>query len=355
MAANGVHVMKMCYALSQQGVQVTLVVPGTLGTSLNDYEIFVYYGITPGSFLLKQIKSPLRFLNLPFYLIGLITFLINQRDVNVYGRSVFGCLLASLFGIRTVFEAHVPIWEIDFLHNCAFSILKKLKSLVKVVVISNQLKKYFLSMMQENMIEVMHDGADAIEDIDLPTIKSFRKPVFGYVGGLYNGKGIDTVINMAELLPSTRFLVYGGKQEEIANWKGQTSAGNIIFKGHVQQSDIKKAFESFNIGLLPNKSTVHTHNGGKINISSYTSPLKLFEYMANNKLIFSSDFQVLREVLNNNNSVLLPSDNIQEWIKAAKQVEENPQEAVERVRCASVLFNSNFTWRIRAIRIINLY
>jgi glycosyltransferase involved in cell wall biosynthesis len=355
MAANGVHVMKMCYALSQHGVKVTLVVPGTLGKNFNENEIFEFYGISPGSFGLKQINSPFKFINLPFFLFGLTIFLINHPGVNVYGRSVFGCLISSLLGKKTVFEAHAPVWEIDWFHKISFSILRSLNSFIRLVVISNKLKEYYLGMIPENMIEVYHDGADAIGDIDLPTTKNIGKPIFGYVGGLYNGKGIDTVIKMAELLPSDQFLVYGGNQEQIAYWKEQTNAQNICFKGHVPHSKIKMVYESFDIGLLPNKSLVSTHNGGKINISSYTSPLKLFEYMANNKLIFSSDFEVLREVLNENNSFLLQSDEIEQWVNAANQVKENPGAAVKKIRNASALFNSSFTWKVRALNIIQIY
>ena len=50
--------------------------------------------------------------------------------------------------------------------------------------------------------------------------------------------------------------------------------------------------------------------GGGINISGYTSPLKLFEYMSHKKAIIASDLPVLKEVLNNKNSVLVEHDNI---------------------------------------------
>ena len=43
-----------------------------------------------------------------------------------------------------------------------------------------------------------------------------------------------------------------------------------------------------------------------MNISDFTSPLKLFEYMSHRKPIIASDLPVIREVLNKKNSILLP-------------------------------------------------
>ena len=52
------------------------------------------------------------------------------------------------------------------------------------------------------------------------------------------------------------------------------------------------------------------------NISKYTSPLKLFDYLAVGKVIISSDLKVLREVLNTKNAIFIKNfENIFEWKK----------------------------------------
>ena len=49
-------------------------------------------------------------------------------------------------------------------------------------------------------------------------------------------------------------------------------------------------------------------------ISQYTSPLKLFDYMAAGKIIISSNLKVLREVIGERNAYFVNNfDNIFEW------------------------------------------
>ena len=60
---------------------------------------------------------------------------------------------------------------------------------------------------------------------------------------------------------------------------------------------------SLDICLLPNQINLFLKGVG--NISSYTSPIKLFDYMSHKKAIIASDISVLREVLNEKNSILV--------------------------------------------------
>ena len=73
--------------------------------------------------------------------------------------------------------------------------------------------------------------------------------------------------------------------------------------------------------LIQKKITVSGNVG---NISNYTSPLKVFDYMINGKLIICSDLPVLREALKNNfNSplfLLKNFNNMDKWISVIKNV-----------------------------------
>ena len=57
-------------------------------------------------------------------------------------------------------------------------------------------------------------------------------------------------------------------------------------------------------------------SGDVDDISKYTSPLKLFDYLAVGKIIISSDLKVLKEIINNNNAYFVKNfENIYEWKK----------------------------------------
>ncbi|MES0359515.1 MAG: glycosyltransferase, partial [Anaerolineales bacterium] len=56
----------------------------------------------------------------------------------------------------------------------------------------------------------------------------------------------------------------------------------------------------------------------------YLSPMKLFEYMACERAICSSDLPVLREVLSEDMAVLLPPEDIDAWVAALRDLQDNP-------------------------------
>jgi len=76
--------------------------------------------------------------------------------------------------------------------------------------------------------------------------------------------------------------------------------------------------------MLPNQKIVYAHGANKngFNISEFTSPLKLFEYMAHKKAIIASNLPVLKEVLNEKNSILVDCANINGWINSIKKLQD---------------------------------
>ena len=56
--------------------------------------------------------------------------------------------------------------------------------------------------------------------------------------------------------------------------------------------------------------------------SRFMSPLKIFEYMSHKKPIIVSDLPVIREVLNEKNSILIDSDNVRLWVEAILKLKD---------------------------------
>ncbi len=54
---------------------------------------------------------------------------------------------------------------------------------------------------------------------------------------------------------------------------------NISFHGFIAHGQVQKYIEAFDIVLVPCQKTIMVHGGGG-NIGQWTSPLKLFEYIA---------------------------------------------------------------------------
>ena len=122
-----------------------------------------------------------------------------------------------------------------------------------------------------------------------------------------------------------------------------------ILYGFIPQSEVWKYLNALDVCLLPNQKVVHSygadHKGQ--NISDYTSPLKMFDYMAHGKAIISSDLPVLREVLNESCAVFAEADKPKQWLKAIERLSDlTEREAL--AKNAKDRFDFHYQWRQRA-------
>ncbi|MCK7516000.1 MAG: glycosyltransferase [Desulfobacterales bacterium] len=171
----------------------------------------------------------------------------------------------------------------------------------------------------------------------------------GYVGHLYKGKGMEIIEKIAPKLPDIDFHIIGGLEEDINYWKARNNYPNLIFHGFIEQGQVSKYINSLDICLLPNQKKVLV--GNNINIGDYTSPLKMFDYMAHKKAIIASDLPVLREVLNEENAVLIAPDNVEGWIQAIEKLKDEKL----REKLANKAYNDfieKYTWEKRVQVII---
>ena len=70
--------------------------------------------------------------------------------------------------------------------------------------------------------------------------------------------------------------------------------------------------------------------------------------------IIASDFPVIREVLNEENSVLVPSDNFDAWIEAIEKLKDKKEREI-LAENAYKLFVKKYTWKSRAENIIKIF
>ena len=72
--------------------------------------------------------------------------------------------------------------------------------------------------------------------------------------------------------------------------------------------------------LLPylNKISVNSKN---LEVSNFMSPLKMFDYLASEKIIIASNLKVYSHILKNNFNCLMPNDNnFESWISLINDV-----------------------------------
>src|SRR5690606_35834822 len=131
------------------------------------------------------------------------------------------------------------------------------------------------------------------------------------------------------------------------------SFSNAKFYGKIPYSQIPQALNTFDIGLLPNQPDVIMLGGD--NIGKYTSPMKLFEYMASGKVIVASDLPVIREILKDDyNALLVPHDDVNAWVSAINRLNSDRDLYKKLQKQAYSDVCDFYSYEARAKRIIDI-
>lgn len=355
-AANNVHVMRMCSAFSKNQMPIKLYALANESV-INEQKssIFQQFGVDePFELHLEDLAGRER----EYGLLCIVRRLIREGCSNVYTRSLEVAALAGLADMPVALEEHKAQKETKFF---MLSALLRGDSFKNLVVISNPLAKIYAPVYKgtHKKIVVLHDGADlpppTLPDFDLVRRNSAGVDV-GYVGHLYAGKGAEIAVELAGLMPEVNFHMLGGMPEDVKTWRLRTaSLPNINFYGHRPHSEVGAFINSVDICIAPFLRKVSVF-GGKYNVADFFSPLKLFEYMAHGKPIIASDLPVLREVIESGvNALLCNPDAPSEFVDAINALAERPEYAAKLGRNARTKLEREYTWGIRAKRISALF
>jgi glycosyltransferase involved in cell wall biosynthesis len=335
--AHGLQIMKTCEALAKSGVKIELLVPTR--NDISNQEIFNFYNIqsvfkiTKISLSYNKINSKIGFL-LHSFIFSFKSVLYAKRNSiqAIYSRDKLPLFFAFLIGIPCYFESHMGGWGI-------FSII--LKKINGIVCITNGLKDFYVSRgINSKKIIVAPDAVDLSLFTNLPNKEDCRKKlglpldkkIVMYVGsfGLYKWKGLDIFLESAKLFDqSFLFIAIGGTKDEIKTITSSGISSNVRLLERVNNSSIPNYLKSSDVLVIPNRS-------GDIISEKYTSPMKLFEYMASGVSIVASDLPSIREVIDDSNGILVEPDkaeSLSEGIRLAISANnERSQKALEDVK-----------------------
>lgn len=352
--AHGYAISKMCEQFADLGLEVRLVLPKLKRKNPIDENIFDYYGIRE-NFKIKRIPcldlTGLPLLGRLFFLLQRLSFLFSslfirtKEDDLIYFRDIEQFLFWPWKNKNVFFEIH-------FLSQKDKRLLFLIKRAKKVIVLTQRLKEDLINYgLPAEKILVAPDGVDLEEfkikksqeecrrKLNLP----LSKKIIGYVGQLKTrgeGKGIDCLIEAMRRIKGVLCLV-GGR--DFNEYKKLAKDLDIIFVGQVQHKLIACYLKSFDVLVMPFPRTKH--------YLYYMSPLKMFEYMAAQRPIVTSDLPSIREILNEDNAILVQPDSPQSLTRGiAKALRDTDlsakisQKAFEDVQ--------GYTWLKRASRII---
>lgn len=313
--AHGYAILKMCEQFAEQGAQIELVVPNKKNNI--EADPFDYYSLEhnfkitrlPAVDFLGRVFFGKRL----FFWLDVVLFYLAFKskrysasgDKNIYTRDYF---LAWLLPAKK----YSVFLELHDLPSASFILKKAAKKARKIIVISRGLQDDLIKIgVEKEKIFIAPDAVDLEKfNINISQEEARRKisapadkKIIVYTGHLYGWKGADVLAEAASCLKEVLVLFVGGIGKEVEDFKDKYKERSNIRLDSFQKREMMPFYlKSADVLVLPNKK------GEKIS-EKYTSPLKLFEYMASGVPIVASSLPSICEVLDESNSMLVePND-----------------------------------------------
>lgn len=348
--AHGAQIMQMLQAFAGlPDTQVAIIVPWRFNQIPENP--FDYYSVKP---LFKIIRLPcLDLIPLSPYIghlgawVQTFTFLISTKiylllkkyDI-LFSREHF----SPIFFKNIISEVHILPTKTSF-HKKIWRRAKKL-----IVLTSFMKDKMIEAGVPEKKILVSPDAVN-LDDFNIKTTQvearkklnlSVNAKIAMYIGSIQSWKGHEVFLDASRLIKDMQFVLIGGRKEQIKELK--VKYPNVLFLGELPYKDLPVNQRAADVLIIPN-------TGKDIISARYTSPLKVFAHMASNIPIVVSDLPAMREVLNENNSVLVKPDNVAALAEGIKRVlaDKNLADTISRQAFADV---QNYTWQKRAETIL---
>ena len=224
----------------------------------------------------------------------------NSKNVTLYSRD--WCFLFVYLFFRKIGLVNNKVFYES--HKFYKFLSKSLTKIDGVIVINNYLHKLHNDCGIKKLF-LAHDGVNTDEYkfvsnyVFQPKKESFKVI---YTGSLFLWKGVTTLVDSLKFLPeNVDLIVIGGSGKYLQNFRQYVKSSGyenrIQIVSHIPKIELLKFIEVADALVLPNSA--------KDKMSLFTSPIKLFEYMASKRPIIASNIASIAEVLSDQKNALL--------------------------------------------------
>ncbi len=375
--AHGLQIMQNCEAFADAGYEVTLWVAWRFNTpkmrAIDDP--YAYYGVKP-NFTIRKIPcldvfplfaSDSKGARLAFY-IQMVTYIISMSVAILFTSAEIyysrdEILLAVLARLKAnaklAYEAHL------FSPTQRGANLQKrvISNVGSVIAITSKLREDLIQQRgaDSQQIIVAHDGISQSRFADAPDNKMARERIgwdesafiVGFVGRLQMigmDKGVGTLVEALAYIDGAHFALVGGPDDMAEKlrqmWIEQgKSDAEFLYVGHVPPHKVPLYLSAFDVCAMPHPHTTQ--------FAYYTSPLKLFEYMASHSAIVASDLPAWSDVVEHEQTALLiPPSDVEALTDAIQRLKDDPQLRHQLTTNAYQTVMAHYTWSARADAIL---
>ncbi len=355
--AHGIQVAKMCEAFEEAGITVTLIVPRrvTDQQSVQEYYrlrqaitvvrlpvIDWYTGGRLGYFI-SSISFTISYTFFLFWKkIQRKQFILYTVDTDSYSSSALSLIGRPLFS--EMHGSKSPIWPQRILFKRVTGII----AINKIIV--EELRSRFPYSRAQYIVEP--NGVDLAQFRFLQDKKSARLKLgisqdvqmVLYAGRFFEWKGLEILPKAADLTPLLCWQTVGGSRGDFERVTGVSAPTNLLFAGSRPHEEMATWFAAADVLLVLGTSR-------DTQSYRYTSPMKLFEYMAAGRPIIASKTPALQQIVNEHEVIFYQPDDAVDLARAAEYAVV-PSSAQTSLITAVTERSLSSSWRARAERII---
>ena len=360
--AHGLATMKLCEAFAKGGASVDLIVPRYWRKIADP---FSFYGVASVfsvkrlftlDFMAFYLWEPLAFLiqMLSFSSIGSIYVSLKYSKENTIfiSHDYMPLYFVSLTGYKVYYDIHhYPgrnfMYRHLLRHAFGFAVQTKWKArrLQEDFALGSAVIVYWPNGTDLSLYENAPTKTESREKFGVP----LERRMALYAGQLFSWKGVDTLIQSVSYLPRDVwiYIVGGGdkEREELKKRVPESLNERIVFVGFVNPTLVSFWLSAADVLVLPNTGSA------KVSLY-YTSPMKLFEYMASSRPIVASRIPSISEVVTDREGFFAEADDARSFAKTIETVLTNEEEAQKRAE-QSHEAAQNYTWEKRAVKIMD--
>ncbi|MEP7290366.1 MAG: glycosyltransferase family 4 protein [Chloroflexota bacterium] len=377
--AHGLQVIQNCEAFADAGVDVTLWVARRVNTAALRAvrDVWSHYGVKQ-NFVLRRLPS-----------LDLLPLVAGRSDA--LARMVFALqLLTFLMGmfVRALFTPADVYYSRDERVIVLLSLIKPLHSIAyeshnlstgrigrviqrqaarragSIFAVTSRLRDDLIALgANPERAFVARDGIRAERFAKVPDQAEARRQlgwaqdgfIVGYVGRLQTlamDKGVGALVEALAKVENSALALVGGPDEMAETLRQRWLAlgqdeSRFLYSGQVAAERVPVYLSGFDACALPSPWTPF--------FAYYTSPMKLFEYMASHRPILASDLPSNAEVVTDGESALLvPPGDVDAIAAAVRRLKDDAALRQRLADNAYALVMEQYTWHSRAQAILSV-
>ncbi|MDP2665214.1 MAG: glycosyltransferase family 4 protein, partial [bacterium] len=185
------------------------------------------------------------------------------------------------------------------------------------------------------------EKSEARERLGLPS----DVPIALYTGRFFEWKGLEILPQAAAKTPSIRWQIVGGDRSDFIRFANGPLPENCMFAGSRPHNEMPLWFSAADVLLVLGTAR-------DIQSYRYTSPMKLFEYLASGRTIVASNTPAIREIVSEQEAIFYTPDDPLDLAQAVQSAVRDSGELSVRTEAATRLAAAS-SWRARAERIMH--